>query len=97
MTYKKKYILSNNNSIRRFRDNEIFFNTYFLIKECYFSPKLNYYSLKKLLNNTFLTQLRYTCLLSNKRRSFISKLKLSRLAFSRQQKSGLLTGIYRSI
>ena len=97
MTYKKNsnYYIKNNWS--KYSENEIFFQTYFLFKQCHYSNKLDYFLYKRRLNFVFLTKLRNFCISTKKKRSLISKLKLSRLAFARKQNYGFLPGIYRSV
>lgn len=86
---------------KRFRNDftkkEIFFFTFFLFKQCNFTPDLRYYFFKKRLYATFSTKFRNFCLLTNKHRSIVSKIRLSRLAFQRKQNFGLFSGVFRSV
>jgi ribosomal protein S14 len=82
---------------KKFSDNEIFYNTFFLMKQTRYSNKLDYFHFKGRKNNMFLTKIKNCCILSGKFRSVNARLKLSHIKLSRQIDTGSLVGFYRAL
>jgi ribosomal protein S14 len=82
---------------KRFKKNEIFFKSYFIIKQTRYSKNLDYFSFKTRISNIFLTKIKNCCIQSGKFKSINTKLKLSHIKFSEKIDSGLLSGFYRSL
>jgi ribosomal protein S14 len=82
---------------KSFAKNEIFFSICSPFQESRFSPNLNYYFFKRRLNYVFFTKLKNRCIFSGHRSSFNSRLKMSRITFSRKLGFGLMPGFYRSV
>jgi len=80
---------------KNLRKNEIFFNTYKILYQCNFSSNLHFFNFKRNHNASYFSNLRNFCVFSLKRRSIISKLKTSRLAFNRKQNEGFFCGLYK--
>ena len=94
----KPYKFSFEKNIRKkFSKNEIFFKSYFIIKQTHYSKNLDYFFFKSRISNIFLTKIKNCCIETGKFRSISTKLKLSQIKISRKIDSGFLAGFYRSL
>lgn len=78
-----------------FSENEIFFETFSLLSQTNYSPKLKYFNYKRRLNNQFYTMIKNRCLFTKNSRTVFSKLKIAKTSFS--QDISKLPGFYRSV
>ena len=95
--FKPNYFFFEKLIRKKFSDNEIFFNTYYILLQSKYSTNLIYFAYKRRLLNTYFTLLKNRCILTNNPRSVYSHLKLSKIAFSRKLSSANMPGFYRSI
>jgi len=96
-SFKNFLAFSDNNKRLNFSKNEIFLNTFFILKQSKITNKLMYFEFKCRFNSPFFTRLQNRCLLSGYSRSVSSNIKLSRFALSRNILNGSLVGFYRSV
>jgi len=89
--YKKQ------NGRKCFLKNEIFFSSFYIMKQTRFSKNLTYFHFRGRFKNNFLTKIKNYCILTGNHRSVNSKLKISHINISRQIDSGSLIGFYRSL
>lgn len=94
----KQYKFIHEKNIRKnFLSNEIFFYTYFILKQTRYSKKLDYFSFKSRYRNQFKTKIKNCCLLTCKFNAINSKIKLSNIKIARKIDDGSLVGFYRSL
>jgi len=95
---KKQYNFYSEKKTRKtFMNNEIFFNSYFLLKQTRYSNNLEYLSFKGRLDSKFLTKIKNCCLITGNSRSINARLKLSYIKIARKIDSGSLVGFYRAL
>ena len=97
---KKQYNFHLKKKIRKnFMNNEIFFYSYFILKQTRYSTNLQYFYFKsrRCSNTTFLTKIKNCCILTGNSRSVNARLKLSYIKISRKIDSGSLVGFYRAL
>jgi ribosomal protein S14 len=98
MFFKNSYLFNDNKNRNSFRDTEIFFDSCLIVTQAKFSNKLLYFFLKRRqISISFLTKVKNRCLLSGSSRSVISRIKFSRIAFSRKVLDGSMTGFYKAL
>jgi hypothetical protein len=82
---------------KKFSDNEIFFSSYYILKQTRYSKRLDYFNFKSRRKQIFLTKIKNCCLLSGKFSSINSRLKLSHTKLTKNIDSGFLVGFYRAL
>jgi len=95
--FKKITLFTDNKNRNTFSDNEIFFNSCQILYQSKFSNKLLYFFLKRRKPSIFFTKLKNRCIFSGYSRSVLSRVKLSRVAFSKKILNGSMTGFYKSV